>query len=414
MSWKVKRFRALENILIISLIINITSCKTYQKPNIPHQDFDKELIGIPPQYSEKLYWAEHPENNKSYAVIPKNYTDTLYQEKPNIDVFYIHPTLYTTGGKWNADIHDQKLNDKIKNTAIKYQASVFAGIANIYAPHYRQMHIHSYSDLKNGYKAYDVAYSDIKNAFLYYWKNHNNLKPFIIAGHSQGTNHAERLLKEIILPNDSIRKLLIISYLPGMPISKFKSSLPVCDYPEEIDCDILVIGGGGAGSDESWVGGGGAGGLIYYNIKMKGKYILKVGNGGIQDSIDDSNSAVGDYANIKKCGVQSEIIDEDGKILFRAIGGSMGIRDTGNSYTEVGSSGDKRITLHSGGSTGGAGYNVSLLGDLYQVGLLSEDNIVNGNNVIVIGDKSTGKNELISEIEDLTELGSNISLNSIS
>ena len=167
----------------------------------------------------------------------------------------------------------------------------------------------------------------------------------------------------------------------------------IVDYPEEIDCDILVIGGGGAGSDKSWVGGGGAGGLIYYNIKMKGKYILKVGNGGIQDSIDDSNSAVGDYANIKKCGVKSEIIDEDGKILFRAMGGSMGIRDTGNLYTEVGSSGDKRITLHSGGSTGGAGYNGSLLGDLYQVGLLSEDNIVNGNNVIVIEDKSTGNND---------------------
>lgn len=100
------------------------------------------------------------------------------------------------------------------------------------------MHIHSYSDLKNGYQAYDIAYTDIKNAFLYYWKNHNKLKKFIIAGHSQGTNHAERLLKEIILPNDSIRKLLIISYLPGMPISEFNPILPACDTPEQIDCFI--------------------------------------------------------------------------------------------------------------------------------------------------------------------------------
>ena len=145
----------------------------------------------------------------------------LYKDSSNIDVFYIHPTLYTSGNRWNADINNKKLNQKIKNTAIKYQASVFAGIANIYAPHYRQMHIHSYTDLKNGYKAFDIAFSDIKDAFLYYWKNLNKSKYFIIAGHSQGTNHAERLLKECVLKNDSIKEKLIMSYLPGMPIKVF-------------------------------------------------------------------------------------------------------------------------------------------------------------------------------------------------
>ena len=171
-----------------------------------------------------------------HAILPKNYTDSLYNHKSTIDVFFIHPTLYFKGDRWNANIHDEKLNKEIKNSAIKHQASVFSGIANIYAPHYRQMHIHSYSNLKNGYKAYDLAYSDVKNAFLYYWKNYNQSKEFILAGHSQGTNHAERLLKEIIMTNDTMKDLLIISYLPGMPISPFHKELPPCSSPNQLDC----------------------------------------------------------------------------------------------------------------------------------------------------------------------------------
>ena len=90
-----------------------------------------------------------------------------------IDVFFIHPTLYLKGNRWNADIHNKNLNKEIGNSAIKNQASVFLGIANIYAPHYRQMHIQSYYDLENGLQAYDVAYLDVKNAFMYYWKYYN-------------------------------------------------------------------------------------------------------------------------------------------------------------------------------------------------------------------------------------------------
>ena len=171
----------------------------------------------------------------NYTSLPKNYTDTSFKSNSEIDVFFVHPTLYFKGEKWNADIDDKQLNKKIGNSAIKNQASVFLGIANIYAPHYRQMHIQSYYDLENGLQAFEVAYLDVKNAFLYYWKNFNKARNFIIAGHSQGTNHTERLLKEIILENDSMRNRLLISYLPGMPIKKFKD-LPACSSPNQLNC----------------------------------------------------------------------------------------------------------------------------------------------------------------------------------
>ena len=98
------------------------------------------------------------------------------------------------------------------------------------------MHIQSYYDLKNGLQAFEVAYSDVKKAFIHYWENFNKGHKFIIAGHSQGTNHTERLLKEIILENDIMKNQLIISYLPGMPIKQFHNDLPPCSSPNQLDC----------------------------------------------------------------------------------------------------------------------------------------------------------------------------------
>ena len=222
------------------LLINVNACKTYkivpEKQDTPGHNFDINLSGDIPNYSDLEYWVEHPKNEKYYASLPKNYIDTLNKENPKIDAFFIHPTLYLKGPSWNADINDKKLNREIGNSAIKNQASIFLGIANIYAPHYRQMHIQSYYDLENGLQAFEVAYSDVKNAFIYYWKNFNKGNKFIIAGHSQGTNHAERLLKEIILENDSMKRQLLVSYLPGMPIKQFHKDLPPCSSPNQLDC----------------------------------------------------------------------------------------------------------------------------------------------------------------------------------
>ena len=230
----------IRHLFYFTLFLNINACKTYtilpHKSDIPTGDFDAKLSGELPDYSKINYWAEHPKKEKHYASLPKKYLDTLNKENPNIDAFFIHPTLYLKGTSWNADINDKKLNKEIGNTAIQNQASVFLGIANIYAPHYRQMHIQSYYDLKNGLQAFEVAYSDVKNAFIFYWRNYNKGNKFIIAGHSQGTNHAERLLKEIILENDSMRSLLLLSYLPGMPIKQFHKDLPTCSTPNQLDC----------------------------------------------------------------------------------------------------------------------------------------------------------------------------------
>jgi len=69
-------------------------------------------------------------------------------------------------------------------------------------------------------------------------------------------------------------------------------------FPEDTECDILIVGGGGAGGGTSGDGGnenggGGAGGVLYMvNKKLNGEYKFIVGNGGINSGYDGSDSKI--------------------------------------------------------------------------------------------------------------------------
>jgi hypothetical protein len=79
-----------------------------------------------PDYSNLNYWAAHPLKWDPSDSIPK----PLRKEKRDtlVDVFFLHPTMYTMKLKdsaLNADIDDAYLNAKTDYSSILYQASVF-------------------------------------------------------------------------------------------------------------------------------------------------------------------------------------------------------------------------------------------------------------------------------------------------
>lgn len=203
----------------------------------PTADFSDTIKEEPlPDYSSLKMWVAHPQKKDESDRYPKNLIEPLPEKASEIDVFFVYPTLYLAGPNWNADVNNKGLNREIEHTTIRHQASVFNGLANIYSPLYRQMHIYGYSDSLNGSKAIRLAYGDVEAAFEYYWKNWNKGKRFVIASHSQGTNHAELLLKEYILKNEEMTEKLELAYLVGMPIEAFSEKLPPCSSPKELDC----------------------------------------------------------------------------------------------------------------------------------------------------------------------------------
>jgi hypothetical protein len=202
----------------------------------PQTDFEKSKYSIELNYSKLENWCFHADKHNALKIIPKNYHDTTFQSSPNIDVFYIHPTTYYNGITWNATPNYFKDNKAI-NLTIKNQCSVFSGIANIYAPHYREMHIKGYYDLPNGLQAIEQAYNDVLSAFKYYLNNENEGRAFIIASHSQGTNHAERLIKEYISQDKALLNKMLLAYLIGMPIKKSTfNSISPCLNSHDLNC----------------------------------------------------------------------------------------------------------------------------------------------------------------------------------
>lgn len=201
------------------------------------QHFNASLQPSAPDYSKPEYWAALPFRQDAADVIPKSETwisDSLKQ----VDVFYIYPTIYQKGSTWNADVNDEKLNDRIDRLPVKYQASAFNRVGRVYAPRYRQAIIKAYKDSLNGNAALDFAYEDVKRAFAYYMEHYNNGRPVIIASHSQGTTHSRRLIKDFF-DTPQTQKQLVCAYIVGFAV--FPDSYEVlepCETPEATGCYV--------------------------------------------------------------------------------------------------------------------------------------------------------------------------------
>jgi hypothetical protein len=192
-----------------------------------------------PDYSDLYYWASHPQKWDPADSIPK----PLVNEKRDsrVDVFFLHPTMYTSTRKfkeWNVEIDDAYHNAKTDYSAILYQASAFNQHARVFAPRFREAHIKTFflKDTALIQKNLEPAYQDIKTAFEYYLKTWNNNRPIIIASHSQGSVHAQRLLKEFF-EDKALGNQLVAAYVLGWPVPKqYFSSLKMCVDSTDINC----------------------------------------------------------------------------------------------------------------------------------------------------------------------------------
>src|SRR5690606_3771036 len=189
-----------------------------------------------PDYSDPAVCAALPFREDSADVVP----DTALmdrQESAAVDVFYIYPTTYIgrKGQKsWNGDVYDPSLNQRTDKSAIRNQATVFNGSCKVYAPRYRQAHLHCFYTKRrkdDALRALQLAYHDVREAFQYYLRHYNKNRPLIIAAHSQGTWHAARLIREFYDNDTTTAGLppLIVAYLIGMPVEKdYFENLPPC------------------------------------------------------------------------------------------------------------------------------------------------------------------------------------------
>lgn len=176
-------------------------------------------------YAQKSHWLALPNDVDEYAV----------------DVFYAYPTVYQGDGL--ADIAD---GDYIAAAGVplRTQASVFEGLANIYAPHYRQLGKAGFAgDPERRDRLLLVSEQDLEDALLYYLEHYNRGKPFFIAAHSQGTTLLVRLLTKIWgQTGTGSEDRLVAAYLIGYSITQddldTNTNMRMCQNADDIGCFI--------------------------------------------------------------------------------------------------------------------------------------------------------------------------------
>lgn len=217
------------------LILSFSDCRNFLKPN---RDISESKTLTPPKYEDLKFWASHPEKKDPADSVPEASVLKDRQNLAEADVFFVHPTTYLVAKHWNGDLNDESLNERTDQMPIRTQASVFNDCCKIYAPRYRQAALFVFmEDTTEGKQALDLAYEDVKTAFLYYMKNWNRGRPWILASHSQGTRHSVKLLKELIV-NSEYSKNLVAAYTIGFPYKASDTGLQPCVNEFQTGCVI--------------------------------------------------------------------------------------------------------------------------------------------------------------------------------
>ncbi len=198
----------------------------------------------PPEvdYTELKNWAALPQMKDAADFVPKKSNFQDLQASAKADVFFIYPTIYTYEPTneyiWNGSVEDNYLNTATDSSTILNQATVFNGSCKVYAPRYRQAHYYAFvtSHKEDKDAALDLAYQDVKKAFEYYLARYNQGRPIVIAGHSQGTIHATRLLKDFF-DEKPLLKQLVAAYIIGIATPKNTFNLiPPCKDAKSTGC----------------------------------------------------------------------------------------------------------------------------------------------------------------------------------
>jgi hypothetical protein len=204
--------------------------------------FAEQPVPPAPDYAQASAWAATP--SKPGAAVARPAGSTPDPKRPAVDVFYIHPTTLRDPGKWNQSLDDAETNAWTDESVVARQASVFSDCCRIFAPRYRQAGIKSLATQYggDGGKAYALAYSDVLRAFDHYIAHDNKGRPFILAGHSQGSLQLFKLLQDRI-DGTPLAKRMVVAYAIGFSLLEgdFGTSLKTlkpCATPTQTGCVI--------------------------------------------------------------------------------------------------------------------------------------------------------------------------------
>ena len=162
-------------------------------------------------YSKKENWYQIPEITK------------------DVDTFYIYATEYIMSSLMEGAPEYASLDNEemLQGAAGEYllHATAYADATNVFMPYYRQCGMtvmkRSWKETGNVDAAIGgMPYGDIVAALDYYFEHLNGGRPFIIAGHSQGSAMTKMVLKRYFKENPDYYKRMVAAYPIGYAITR--------------------------------------------------------------------------------------------------------------------------------------------------------------------------------------------------
>jgi len=216
---KYKRLLALVMVLILCLFA--AGCGN---------ENEKETAGTGIDYAKSDYWLAMPASVEKEA-----------------DVFYLYPTVWQKAREDDPNICSIDEPAMLENAkkVFAIQATAFETAANIYAPYYRQADAAALLNLsleEQDKVQGSTPKEDVFAAFDYYIKNCNDGRPFILAGHSQGSKLLTYLLSEYMGEHPDVYKRMIAAYVIGYSITPdYLAANPHLKFAEGPDDTGVII-----------------------------------------------------------------------------------------------------------------------------------------------------------------------------
>ena len=162
-------------------------------------------------YSQKENWCKFPEITK------------------DVDTFYIFATEYILGSfeEGAPDYGSLDNEEMIQGMGVEYigHATTYADDTNVFAPYYRQSGLKYAGEIVERDGNLDAAllgmpYNDIVDALDYYFEHYNEGRPFIIAGHSQGSALVKQVLFRYFKEHQDYYQRMVAAYVIGYAVTK--------------------------------------------------------------------------------------------------------------------------------------------------------------------------------------------------
>ncbi len=225
-------------VLVVLLVLRLFGTQLSRIAFVPSEEFKEQPALATGIYDRDDMWISKPGKANNPAMWrPQGFPEGAVSF--TTAVFFIHPTSYLDRAHWNAPLDDDEANERAA-IFVRGQASVFNATPLIWAPRYRQAAFGSFlTEKPEGAMALDAAYRDVLMAFDTFVKAQKPDTPIILAGHSQGSMHLSRLLKDRIAGTPLARRV-VAAYVIGWPVPLTADlpamGLPACDEPGQTGC----------------------------------------------------------------------------------------------------------------------------------------------------------------------------------